>query len=413
MVFFTTKKDFSISQDFNQINLNFQSVQNDINTNNIYLSSILEIEKIGEMQKDILSIIDENKISHFITSKELGASYKGQLNQIVSNSDKMFESSFVDLDTQIKNTNKKSISIAFIGCFGGGIGDLISSIPALRIFVDILKNKFEDINIDIYAHQFISSIYKNTKFFFEKEDYIRDIFTLPISIDKLNKYDFYVDTIFFMQDRKSLCMPIVDLSLYKLGIDCEKIENKLLNISLQEDIFSLVKKYVQQKAQDKMVILFHPKSSTALRSIPDEISCLMLNTLLGDENIFVISVNDINFFKHDRFLDASALSLSLEHFFSFIGSVDFCISSDTSVYHIAGNLNIPSVVFFTSIEPHLRIKYYKNIYPIYLENKDIKNIHNEVRISKDINLGNIFDNFDIVEFTDIINKVKKQIKHKQ
>ena len=247
-----------------------------------------------------------------------------------------------------------------MGVFGGGVGDLISSIPAFKIWIGRLQERFDEVIIDIFAHGSIQSLFDNSRYFFGKVPAVRFHNSLPISLGQLNSYDAFLDTSFFMQDKKSQELSIVDFSLYKLGIDHTTIPNeqKLLPLASSPEITPLFGQYIDKVAKDKTIVLFHPNSSTAYRSIPKEFCNMLLHLMLDDESIFVLSVNNFKDFKHPRFLDMSHLSLSLEHLFSIVDSVDFCVSSDTAIYHIAQGFGKGAIVFFTTIAPRLRIPYY-------------------------------------------------------
>jgi len=72
-------------------------------------------------------------------------------------------------------------------------------------------------------------------------------------------------------------------------------------------------------------------------------------------------------FKHKRFYNLNRMSRNLDEFSAIISKCDAIMSVDTSTYHIADAFDIPTVVFFSTIPPEYRVKYYPFVDGILLE----------------------------------------------
>ena len=380
MIFFGTKKDFNLRLnrkiDVSQFSLNFRHIDAKLNPNSIYLGSLIETGELDRMHADNIIILDDTKLYPLITAKELGAISTSPVSQMFSSKQNTFRSVFYDLSMQLKEINKDEIGLAFIGCFGGGIGDMLASMPALRLFTQTLKKRFKSVKIDIYSYIMVENIFTYVNEFFAHEECINAICPLPLSIETLNTYDVFVDTTHFMQDVESSSLPMIDLSLRKLGLTYDKISvssksyyqeeyKKNYEILFEDkEIALLIREYLRELAGGKKIVLFHPNSSTLDRKLPKELANTLVAFMLNDPNIFIISVAKFTHFSHERFLDITHLSRSTKHFLSIVAHCDLCVSVDTSVFHIAQVAGVPSIVFFTNVDPILRMKYYKNIHPI-------------------------------------------------
>ena len=65
--------------------------------------------------------------------------------------------------------------------------------------------------------------------------------------------------------------------------------------------------------------------------------------------------------------DISSQSKSFKDLCFIIGQMDGIFTVDTSIYHIAACFGIPTVVWFTSMNPDLRVRYYPTVKGILLD----------------------------------------------
>ena len=234
----------------------------------------------------------------------------------------------------------------------GGIGDVLMATPMLRQ----IKKDFPkcELTFAIDMHSTKSNIYyeliKNAPFL----DFIKD--------------HRYVDTHQYMAvvDISSVCirhehsgLPIlnrIDIFSRAAGIPC--LENKLPFYSVEEKEGFWADKFLRG-IKNKKVIL-HTASMEGKRSWPlekyDELIQLALLDKLNATFIILDFNNPEKRWNYKNCIDAS--NTSLREMAALISKADFFIGPDSGPMHIAGALEIQSLVLFGSIPPEARINYY-------------------------------------------------------
>ena len=280
----------------------------------------------------------------------------------------------VDIFKQLKNIEKDEISIAIIGGVGKSISETISSCTALRILYKKLKEIYKNIKIDIYLNASNNSFYTREKQIYQTQEYINNILPLSLTSKKLCEYDYFIDNSLSIDFLELDSLNYVDAWLFKFGIDYKKIsENEKynqINISNYKVQTTLKNRLDEAKLKGKL-LLFHPYSANINKSIPQTIAIdLLKELLLKAEDYMIISTLLIDAkIKDDRFMDLSKESKNVNDFIYIISSMDKIITADTSTYHISDAFMIPTVVLFTSNNYLEKIKYFKYIKPIFIEDK--------------------------------------------
>ena len=216
-------------------------------------------------------------------------------------------------------------------------------------------------------------MYAVNKDIIKKEYYIHQIFSLSICVSKLCEYDFYIDNGSVKNSSYYYFLPFIDAYLYKFGMDYTKIpdikKHNELDISWYKPQERLVNILDELKHKEELV-LYHPYCSNTSRSMPQESAIKFLKQFLKkSKNITVISVLNVGKFEDDRYVDLSLYSKTYYDFVYIISRMDKVICTDTSVYHISDAFFIPTVVFFSTVEPERRIQYYSQTRAVKVENK--------------------------------------------
>ena len=280
----------------------------------------------------------------------------------------------VDIFKQLKNIQKDEVSIAIIGGVGKSIGETISSCTALRILYKKLKEIYKNIKFDIYLNASNNSFYTREKQIYQTQEYINNILPLSLTSKKLCEYDYFIDNSLSINSLELDSLNYVDAWLFKFGIDYKKIsENEKynqINISNYKVLSTLKNKLDEAKLKGKL-LLFHPYSANINKSIPQTVAIdLLKELLLKAEDYMIISTLLIDSkIKDDRFMDLSKESKNIHDFIYIISAMDKIITADTSTYHISDAFMIPTVVLFTSNNYLEKIKYFKYIKPIFIEDK--------------------------------------------
>jgi hypothetical protein len=280
----------------------------------------------------------------------------------------------VDIFKQLKNIQKDEISIAIIGGVGRSISETISSCTALRILHKKLKEIYKNIKFDIYLNASNNSFYTREKQIYQTQEYINNILPLSLTSKKLCEYDYFIDNSLTINFLELESLNYVDAWLFKFGIDYKKIsENQKynqINISNYKVQDSLKVKIEEAKSKGKL-LLFHPYSANINKSIPQAIAIdLLKELLLKAEDYMIVSTLLIDVkIKDDRFIDLSKESKNVNDFIYIISTMDKILTADTSTYHISDAFMVPTVVLFTSNNYLEKIKYFKYIKPIFIEDK--------------------------------------------
>jgi hypothetical protein len=280
----------------------------------------------------------------------------------------------VDIFKQLKNIQKDEISIAIIGGVGRSISETISSCTALRILHKKLKEIYKNIKFDIYLNASNNSFYTREKQIYQTQEYINNILPLSLTSKKLCEYDYFIDNSLTINFLELESLNYVDAWLFKFGIDYKKIsENQKynqINISNYKVQDSLKVKIEEAKSKGKL-LLFHPYSANINKSIPQAIAIdLLKELLLKAEDYMIVSTLLIDVkIKDDRFIDLSKESKNVNDFIYIISTMDKILTADTSTYHISDAFMVPTVVLFTSNNYLEKIKYFKYLKPIFIEDK--------------------------------------------
>ena len=279
-----------------------------------------------------------------------------------------------NIHKQLKNIKKDEVSIAIIGGVGRSISETISSCTALRILYKKLKEIYKNIKFDIYLNASNNSFYTREKQIYQTQEYISNIFPLSLTVKKLCEYDYFIDNSLSIDSLGLDFLNYVDAWLFRFAIDYKKIPDNekynQINLSNYKVQDSLKNKIIEGKRKGKL-LLFHPYSANINKSIPQTIAIdILKELLLKAEDYMIVSTLLIDTkIKDDRFIDLSKESKNLNDFIYIISFMDKIITADTSTYHISDAFMIPTVVLFTDKNYLEKIKYFKYIKPIFIEDK--------------------------------------------
>ncbi len=329
-----------------------------------------------DKDKYFVKVLNENRVrtlENFPT--ELGISNVDEYNLRENSKEIDFqEIKKVDIFSQLKNIKKDEITVAIVGGVGRSISETISSCTALRILYKKLKEIYKNIKFDIYLNASNNSFYTREKQIYQTQEYIKNILPLSLTSKKLCEYDYFIDNSLSINSLALDSLNYIDAWLFKFGIDYKKIDDNekynQINISNYKVPSTLKSKLDEAKLKGKL-LLFHPYSANINKSIPQNIAIdLLKEFLLKADDYMIISTLLIDVkIKDDRFLDLSKESKNINDFIYIISSMDKIITTDTSTYHISESFMIPTIVFFTDKNYLEKVKYFKYIKPIFIEDK--------------------------------------------
>lgn len=269
---------------------------------------------------------------------------------------------------------KEEIRLVIIGYCSKNLGEIINFCSAIRILHSKLKEQAKSVKIDIYIQASSNNYYKRDKEIFESYSFINKVKPLSITIQELTTYDYYIDISSCEHSFYYTELPYIDFFLRQFGFEPSKIAANLkynelhlhnyhVNPKLQEELNTL-----KQKGK---LLLFHPYSAQATRSIPIEISKRILNKLVNfSQEYVVVTALKIDTLKTDNFVDLSLYSKTFFDFIYIISQMQYIVTVDTATYHISDAFFIPTVALFTDEELIAkRVKYYNYVKPVLIKNQ--------------------------------------------
>jgi len=383
MIFFRVTQNINIkTTDGTMVNYFKFKVPSNLENETVYITTYDDFKDIKDIfekvDKDIYfaKVLNEQNVRAVPNFPiELGISNINEYDKREESEDLQFLNiEKVDIFKQLKNVHKNEVSFAIIGGVGISISDMISSCSALRILHKKLKELFKNIKFDLFINASNNSFYTRDKQIYETQEYINNIFPLSITSKKLCEYDYFIDNSYDISSSLDLSLNNVDKWLFKFGIDYKKIDDNekynQLNISNYKISNSLIKKIEEAKNKGKL-LLFHPYSANINKSIPQSISVEILRELLikADDYMIISTLVIDSKIKEDNFIDLSKESKSINEFIYIISCMDKIITADTATYHISDAFMIPTITIFTQNDFKRKIKYYKYVEPIFIEDK--------------------------------------------
>ena len=261
--------------------------------------------------------------------------------------------------------NNRPLKLAIMGGLGAGMGDSIVGLETLRNVLTALHKKGQEkCVIDVYIRQ---RDYRRLRGLYSKFAFINQVKALPISMEQFKKYDAYWDVLPRINSSRFDTLTMQDFFLESLGVrpDCLEVCEKSphgIEISqrARKAVAFRLSQLLNTSGIERPVLLFHPKSTTLLRDIPNHLIRCILDRLINETDYDVISVIDIDY-QHPRFFNLSRYSQSLDDYCAFIASSNAILCVDTSIYHIAAGYQVPTLALFSSIRPELRVVYYPSV----------------------------------------------------
>ena len=285
MIFFAVRKDVNLGTDSTSLTLlappGYNPELSLIPAKYIYLCSVAQFVTYGRIleaqgREPLMYVLPETTVkARPGFPVELGAPNTGELerNLHVSGLRELDDKSILcpceeNLQDQIENLQGKDVRIALVNGLGSGLGDTLAGITALREANRIISGRFRpsfEVLCTPEQYESLNSIFRQTEL-------ITCSHKLPMTLNDLMRFDAYVDTggLTHREDFNSL--PSVDFFLKAFGIDYRKVpaERKRNRINLHGRPDSRLEQAIKKaRSKGKRLLLFHPVSSTKLRSVPD------------------------------------------------------------------------------------------------------------------------------------------------
>lgn len=259
---------------------------------------------------------------------------------------------------------RRAVRIAVVNILHLAFGDTLLGLCALRELRSTLEARFDAVTLDLVQHR----CNPEAEALFRRSGLIDQIHFLPAPVQLLTGYDAYLD---LTGERVTADAHWVDLCMDACGLDPRAVPAARKRMSFPPSPGAAAELAARVPADDggAPILLFHPQSSTPIRTFPAERAARFVRELLDLTGWRVASAVPLAV-EHPRFLDWSGHSRTFDHFAHLVARADMVVSTDTCAYHLADAFDVPAVVLFTCMTPESRTAYYPYVAGIALAPDD-------------------------------------------
>jgi len=276
----------------------------------------------------------------------------------------------IDLEDSEKyrKYNGEDLTNKTIVCFRtGGIGDLLFMTPSFRF----LKKNYSGIKIVMCAGFSAMPILENNP-------HIDELHYMPFDISILENSDYHLHFQGIIEDNPSASKKnAYDLffdSFYIKSSDVNAVEDRRPIIKLTDDEIKFADDFISKvESNDSIKVGIQIRTSTGIRAFPINKFAEIIRRLLIDERfkIFVFAgPRDDHFFDkisyyisndiNKRVFLSRDFSGNLREAVAIYSRMNFGISPDSAMIHVAGAFNIPQIGLYGPFPSRLRMLYYED-----------------------------------------------------
>ncbi|WP_434116254.1 glycosyltransferase family 9 protein [Paraburkholderia caffeinilytica] len=270
----------------------------------------------------------------------------------------------------IKNANVAPFEVDYsrltrvhvINGMGVTLGDSIIGLTALAA----IKRQHPGISFVIYrpsrAPAYVKQLYELAA------PMLGAVVDLPVDVDSLPDDELRIDLGNHLFWPNFSSMPMVDFFLWALGIPPDDVgpDHKSNDWLKRVNLPALSTEWTS-----KEYALLCPTASTPVRSIPNSFRAEAVNRLWEKFHLPVLGFGEVD---HQHYMDISSLSVDTAAFLAWVKNARFLVTSDTAAVHIAAGFDVPTVAFFTTIPPELRVRDYASCTAIDLSLTELQGV---------------------------------------
>lgn len=247
-----------------------------------------------------------------------------------------------------RKTGKHHFRIAIVNGFGTNLGDSTIGITAFRVVLQHLRRHFPSLSCDVLFGPGASIA---TADILSHEPEVEQVLFHPLAVTEFAQYDGYFDFTDLTNQPGFSEMPMVDWVLWWCGLSPQEVpaEHKRNRGHIREDAWQAVQALLRHRLGQK--VLFNPKASVPLRSMPEDVALQFAKRLLALDPQITLVIDQPLPLKHQRLVDLSGKITTPEMFKALVGQVDGVITVDTFAIHQADISSTPCVTLFSSIAP--------------------------------------------------------------
>ncbi|WDD95330.1 ADP-heptose--LPS heptosyltransferase [Burkholderia sp. FERM BP-3421] len=170
-------------------------------------------------------------------------------------------------------------------------------------------------------------------------------------------------------------LPMIDFFLQALGVEPAAVDPAL---KANRWLKRLALPALPPAWRQRRYVLFCATASTPLRSIPARLRTHWVDTLAARFGCEVLGFGPL---AHPRYVDIAPLSPDTAHFLAWVRGAHRLVASDSAAVHAAAGFDVPTLAFFSSIPPGLRVRDYPSCRAVDLAIPALRNLHASSRES--------------------------------
>jgi hypothetical protein len=278
---------------------------------------------------------------------------------------------------------------------GVTLGDSVIGMNAIAW----LKERHPALRVHLYrtphAPRFVERLYELARPLVEPVHYLpRPLQSLPAEL---------VDLSDFMHWPVFATEPMVDFFLRGLGVapDAVPASEKRNRWLSRLELPPLPAPWAVQD-----YALFSGHASTPLRTVPVACAWKMVDRI---HRAYALPVLGFGAVTHPHYHDIATLSPGLDHYVAWVRGARVVIGSDSSAIHLAAGFDVPTLAFFVSIEPRLRVRDYSHCCAVDARSELTHGLHQSDNPAVLREAGRIWR--AIVERTDLPWPVSRPAEH--
>lgn len=247
---------------------------------------------------------------------------------------------------QARKSGQQHFRFAIANGFGGNLGDCTVGVTVLRVVLRHLREHLPSVSCDVLFGPDTSVSTVNVLC---QEREVEQVRFHNLTVAEFAQYDAYFDFTNLTRLPYYNELPTVDWLLWWCGLapDAIPAEHKRNRGHIRKDAWQAVQALLPGPSGKK--VLFNPKASVPLRSMPEDVALQFAQRLLALEPQITLVIDQPLPLKHQRLVDLSGKITTPEMFKALVGQVDGVITVDTFAIHQADISSTPCVTLFSSI----------------------------------------------------------------
>ncbi|MBA1264986.1 hypothetical protein [Stutzerimonas stutzeri] len=248
-----------------------------------------------------------------------------------------------------RKPDKQHLRLAIVNGFGTNLGDCTIGITAFRAVLNCLREHLPSLSCDILFGPGTSAA---TADILQDAPEIERVLFHALTVTEFAQYDAYFDFTHFIRQPRYNELPTVDWVLWWCGLAPQNVppEHKRNRGHIRQDAWQAVRQHLQAHPGQK--VLFNPKASVALRTMPPRVAADFAWQLLQLAPEITLVVDQPLDCQHPRLLDVSAHIDCPERFRALVVQMDGLVTVNSLASHVADIGAVPTVHLCVTVPGH-------------------------------------------------------------